>query len=194
MSNTSESLKSHTLGRYQLVRQIGAGSMGDVYEGYEPDLDRRVAIKVLPFDLAQQEDFIRRFRREASAAGSLTHPNIVSVHYFGEQRGQYFFVMQYVPGQSLAERLVKQPPLTLDEKLDIFEQCLMALAVAHRADLIHRDIKPANILLNSDTQQALLADFGLVKSTSSATRMTMTGVVLGPRAGASRRSRPSYLD
>ena len=179
MSNTSESLKSHTLGRYQLVRQIGAGSMGDVYEGYEPDLDRRVAIKVLPFDLAQQEDFIRRFRREASAAGSLTHPNIVSVHYFGEQRGQYFFVMQYVPGQSLAERLVKQPPLTLDEKLDIFEQCLMALAVAHRADLIHRDIKPANILLNSDTQQAMLADFGLVKSTSSATRMTMTGVVLG---------------
>jgi len=179
MSKASDSLKPQTLGRYQLVRQIGAGGMGDVYEGYEPDLDRRVAIKVLPYDLAQQEDFIQRFRREATAAGSLTHPNIVSVHYFGEEQGQYYFVMQYVQGQSLAARLVQPPSLTLDEKLDIFEHCLTGLAVAHQAGLIHRDIKPANILLNSDTRQAMLADFGLVKSTSSATRMTITGVVLG---------------
>ncbi len=165
MTDASDSLKPQTLGRYQLVRQIGAGGMGDVYEGYEPDLDRRVAIKILPHDLALQEDFIKRFR--------------VSVHYFGEEQGQYFFVMQYVPGQSLAARLTQQPSLTLDEKLDVFEHCLSGLAVAHEAGLIHRDIKPANILLNSDTGQAMLADFGLVKSTSSATRMTITGVVLG---------------
>ena len=179
MSMVTDSLKPQALGSYRLVRRIGAGGMGDVYEAYETALDRRVAVKVLPDDLAQQEDFIKRFRREATAAGSLTHPNIVSVHYFGQEHGQYYFVMQYVPGQSLAARLAQQPPLTVDEKLDIFEQCLAGLAAAHQAGLIHRDIKPANILLNSHTGQAMLADFGLVKSTSSTTRMTITGVVLG---------------
>src|SRR6266478_5157405 len=96
------------LGHYEIVARIGHGGMGDVYRGYERDLDRQVAIKVLPAELARSDDFVRRFRTEATAVAKLNHPNIVPIHFIGEDEGHHFFAMQYVEGESLAELLARR--------------------------------------------------------------------------------------
>jgi len=168
-----------TLGHYEVVGRIGHGGMGDVYEGYERALDRKVAIKVLPSELSRQEDFVQRFRAEATAAAQLAHPNIVQIHFIGDQDGHHYFAMHYVEGESLAERLSRRGRLDIDQVLAIVEQILSALAAAHNRGLIHRDIKPGNILLDRATHRALLGDFGLVKSLGSSGQMTATGVIMG---------------
>ncbi len=168
------------LGHYDIVARLGHGGMGDVYLAYERALDRRVAIKVLPSDLARSDEFVRRFRAEATAAARLIHPNIIQIHFIGEDAGQHYFVMQYVAGESLAGLLARRGKLDVDETLAIAEQALSGLAAAHERGMVHRDIKPGNILLDARHHRALLADFGLVKSLeSSATGKTATGVVMG---------------
>lgn len=168
------------LGHYEIVGRIGHGGMGDVYQGYERGLDRKVAIKVLPPELARQSDFIRRFQAEATSAAKLIHPNILQIYFIGEDSGHHFFAMQYVAGESLAELLARRGRLSVDEALPIIEQALAGLAAAHKQGLIHRDIKPANILLDREHRRAVLADFGLVKSVgSSEAGHTATGVVMG---------------
>jgi serine/threonine protein kinase len=168
------------LGHYEIVRKIGRGGMGDVYLGYEASLDRHVAIKVLPADLARSDDFVRRFRTEATAVAKLNHPNIVPIHFIGEDLGHHFYVMQYVEGESLAERLDRVKHMGAVETLTIVEQALAGLNAAHERGMVHRDIKPGNILLDSRSGRALLADFGLVKSLESAVSgKTATGVVMG---------------
>lgn len=168
-----------SLGHFQIVARLGHGGMGDVYLGYEPALDRKVAIKVLPPELARQEDFVRRFRAEATAVARLTNPNVVQIHFIGEDQGHYFFAMQYVEGESLAEMLARRGRLKPDETLAIVEQMLAGLAAAHKQGIVHRDIKPANILLDRENHRALLADFGLVKSVAAGAKMTATGIVMG---------------
>ena len=140
--------------------------MGDVYRGYERALDRHVAIKVLPADRARSQDFVMRFKAEATAAAKLVHPNIIQIYFIGEDAGHHFFAMQYVEGESLADLLHRRGKLSVDDALAIVEQALAGLSAAHEQGMVHRDIKPGNILLDSRNRRAILADFGLVKSIS----------------------------
>jgi serine/threonine protein kinase/WD40 repeat protein len=167
------------LGQYAIVARLGSGGMGDVYKGYDADLDRYVAIKVLPAELAKSSDFVARFRSEAAAAAKVEHPNIVPIYTIGADQGHQFFAMQLVTGQSLAQLLAQQPKPPQEQALAIVEQVVSGLAAAHRHGLVHRDIKPGNILLADGGRRALVADFGLVKSVAEQSRMTATGVVMG---------------
>jgi serine/threonine protein kinase/WD40 repeat protein len=179
LGRVSQKLPFSRLGPYTIVGHLGSGGMGDVYKGYDAALDRFVAIKVLPAELARHGDFVTRFRSEAAAAARVEHPNIVPIYTIGEEDGHQFFAMLLVQGPSLAELLDAQPRPPLGVVLRIVEQVLAGLAAAHRQGLIHRDIKPSNILLADEGQRALVADFGLVKNVAQSTRMTATGVVMG---------------
>lgn len=157
------------LGPYRLLEYIGRGGMGEVYRGYEEALDREVAVKVLPRELASQPVFVERFRSEAAAAAQVTHPNVVPIYSVGHEAGQHFFAMQYVAGESLAERLRREGRLPLEEALELGAQILQGLAAAHARGVIHRDLKPGNILIERGTNRVLLADFGLSR------RLTIAG-------------------
>ncbi len=176
---STDALPFQKLGHYQILDRIGCGGMGDVYRGYEQSLDRVVAIKVLPAELERQEEFVRRFRAEATAAARLVHPNIIQIYFIGEDSSHHFFAMQFVDGESLADLLVRRGKLKVDEAVGVISQVLAGLAMAHKLGMVHRDIKPANILLDRVHNRALVADFGLVKSTSSTGGKTATGVVMG---------------
>ncbi|MCH7987912.1 MAG: protein kinase, partial [Planctomycetes bacterium] len=178
-TRTDQELPFTRLGHYEIVGRIGHGGMGDVYKGYEKDLDRTVAIKVLPADFARQDEFVKRFYAEATAAAKLSHPNVIRIHFIGEENGHHYFAMQYVDGESLADLLSRRKSLNVEETLTIVKQSLAGLAAAHRQGLVHRDIKPGNILMSRKNSQVLLADFGLVKTLGSSARMTATGVVMG---------------
>lgn len=167
------------LGNYQIVGQIGSGGMGDVFKGYDADLDRFVAIKVLPPELARQPDFVARFRSEAAAVAKVEHPNIVPIYSIASDRGRHFFAMQFVEGQTLAQLLAEQTRQSPAETVRIIEQVVAGLAAAHRRGLVHRDIKPGNILLADGGSRALVADFGLAKNAGKESRMTATGLVMG---------------
>jgi len=168
------------LGAYRIIERIGGGGMGDVYKAHDASLDRIVAIKVLPPELARNTDFVQRFRAEAMAIAKLMHPNVVQVFACGEDAGRHFFVMQFVDGESLAGLLRRRKKLTPDEAVPIIEQCLAGLGAAHKRNLIHRDIKPGNILLDREHDRALVADFGLVKTGGgSEEHLTATGVIMG---------------
>lgn len=167
------------IGHFRIVRLLGQGGMGDVYEGFDESLKRKVAIKVLPPELGRQESFVRRFYAEAASAAKLVHPHVVQIYFIGEDRGRHFFAMEFVSGGSLAEVLAKGPYTNLPEVLSIAEQVLQGLFAAHSNGLVHRDIKPGNILLEEGTHRCLLADFGLVKSVLEQDGPTQSGVVLG---------------
>ena len=136
--------------RYEIIRSIGEGGMANVYLALDTILDRRVAVKVLRGDLANDEKFVRRFQREAISASSLSHPNIVEMYDVGEDNGNYFIVMEYVEGKSLKSLIKKRGGLTLPEVLDIMLQLTDGIACAHNSYIIHRDIKPQNILVLDD--------------------------------------------
>jgi len=167
------------LGHFQIVGRLGRGGMGEVYRGYDQPLSRHVAVKVLSKQLAQQQEFVRRFREEATAAAKLSHPNIVQVHFIGEDQGKHFFAMQLVEGETLGERLKREGQLDAKEAIFILEQLLTGLQVAHDQNLIHRDIKPGNVLLDAEGKQVLLADFGLAATFDSDNDLTATGVIMG---------------
>jgi len=148
------------LGPYEIIEQAGAGGMGEVYKARDTRLDRTVAIKILPSTISNMTDFRERFDREAKAISSLNHANICTLHDVGHQDGVDFLVMEYLEGETLANRLTKGP-LPYDELLHIAIQISSALDSAHRQGLIHRDLKPGNIMLTKDG--AKLMDFGLAK-------------------------------
>jgi serine/threonine protein kinase/WD40 repeat protein len=176
----AEDVPFQKLGHFDVIARLGRGGMGEVYLGYESGLDRRVAIKVLPAEMARDPDLVRRFRAEATAAARLIHPNIIQIHFIGEDAGHQFFAMQYVEGLSLAQYLARGNRPTIDQALAIIDEVLSGLVAAHRLGFVHRDIKPGNILLDSAHRRALLADFGLVKSLEdTATTHTSAGAVLG---------------
>jgi serine/threonine protein kinase len=167
------------LGTCRIVCQLGQGGMGDVYKAHDESLDRVVAVKVLPPQLARDADFVRRFRDEASAVARLMHPNVVQIHSIGEEQGHHYFVMQFVEGESVADYLHRAGRFEVPRALAIVEHCLAGLAAAHDEGLIHRDIKPGNVLLDAKSGRALIADFGLVKRAGGRSGMTATGVILG---------------
>ena len=121
--------------------------MANVYLAYDTILDREVAVKVLRGDLASDEKFVKRFQREAKAASSLNHPNIVEMYDVGEDNGNYFIVMEYIDGKTLKSLIKKRGGLSLSETVDIMMQLTSAIACAHDSFLIHRDIKPQNVLI-----------------------------------------------
>ncbi len=164
-------------GRYQIIETIGGGGMANVYKAHDIILDRLVAVKVLQPHFSDDEQFIRRFRREAQAATSLAHPNVVTIYDVGEDGNTYFIVMEYVEGQTLKELIQAQGPLPVAEALDYMEQMLSAIAHAHANHLIHRDIKPHNILIRRDGLLKV-TDFGIARAISSAT-ITHTNSIIG---------------
>jgi hypothetical protein len=165
--------------QYEIVRSLGHGGMGAVYLARERALDRFVAIKVLRADLAAAQDGRERFRREARIAAQLSHPGILPLHTFGEVGGIWYFVMGYVRGVSLAERLRVEGRLPSAEAHRILGELADALVAAHRHGVVHRDIKPANVLLDEETGRAVLADFGIAKVEGAGDSLTATGVVIG---------------
>ncbi len=155
------------IGHYQIVSRLGAGGMGEVYLAQDMQLDRRVAIKLLPAEFMAQPERVRRFIREAKAASALNHPNILTVHEIGQVQTEagdlHFIVAEYVVGQTLRERMVAGN-LPLDAALDVAIQVAGALSAAHEAGVVHRDIKPENLMLRRDGYVKVL-DFGLAKLT-----------------------------
>src|SRR6266853_971858 len=151
------------LGPYEIVAQLGAGGMGEVYRARDTRLERDVAVKVLPASLASDANLRQRLEREAKAVSKLSHPHICTLHDIGHQDGVDFLVMELVEGETVEQRLMKGP-LPPDQVLRIAAQIADALAKAHKLGFVHRDLKPANIMLTKNG--AKLMDFGLAKQTS----------------------------
>ncbi len=168
-------------GLYTIEGEIGRGGMGVVYRARDEKLKRRVAIKVLPPELAFQADIRARFTREAETAARLSHPHIVPIFSVGEGGGLVYFVMGYVDGESLAARLRRRGKLPSDEARRIMKETADALSAAHALSVIHRDIKPDNILLEGTRGRVMVTDFGIAKAISSSSGGTLTsaGVAIG---------------
>ena len=166
--------------RYEIHSRIGRGGMADVFLARDRLLDRPVAIKVLFPEYAADPNFVERFRREATAASNLTHPNIVGVYDFGRQGGTYYMVMEYVNGRTVADILRSDGSLLPQRAADIASDVAAALGFAHRNGVVHRDVKPANILV-SNTGTVKVADFGIARAMNAATEqdLTQAGAVMG---------------
>src|SRR4026207_276650 len=154
----------------------GRGGRGVVYRARDERLQRRVAIKVLPPELAFQKDIRERFTREAQTAARLSHPHIVPIHTVGEGEGLVYFVMGYVDGESVAGRIRRRGKLPVEEARRIMAETADALGAAHTFGVIHRDIKPDNILLEGTRGRVMVTDFGIAKALSQAAGATLTGV------------------
>jgi serine/threonine-protein kinase len=160
---------------YTIEGEIGRGGMGVVYRARDERLQRRVAIKVLPPELAFQQDIRERFTREAQTAARLSHPHIVPIHSVGEGEGLVYFVMGYVDGESVAAKIRRRGKLPVDEARRIMKEAADALSAAHALSIIHRDIKPDNILLEGTRGRVMVTDFGIAKALSSTSAATLTG-------------------
>jgi serine/threonine protein kinase len=162
--------------QYTLEGEIGRGGMGVVYRARDERLHRRVAIKVLPPELAFQKEIRERFTREAQTAARLSHPHIVPIHDVGEGAGVVYFIMGLVEGESLGARLKRRGKLPPDEVRRIMKETADALSAAHAVSVIHRDIKPDNILLEGTRGRVMVTDFGIAKALSQVSGSTLTGV------------------
>jgi eukaryotic-like serine/threonine-protein kinase len=163
-------------GRYRVISRLGSGGMADVYLAQDTLLGRQVALKLLHHRFSSDQEFVERFRREASSAAGLSHPNVVSVYDRGEWDDTYYIAMEYLPGRSLKAVLREHGPLSPDDAIDITIQILLALRFAHKRGIIHRDIKPHNVILDEEGR-AKVTDFGIARA--GASDMTMTGSIMG---------------
>ena len=182
---TVEDLSGRVIGPYKILERIGAGGMGVVYQARDTQLDRTVAIKVLPADRMADADRKRRFIQEAKAASALNHPNIVTIHTITREGGADCIVMEYVTGKTLRESIPKEG-LPLKEALRIAIEIADAMAVAHAAGIVHRDLKPSNVMLTESGRVKVL-DFGLAKLVEAGETLetlprAMTGQVVGTPA------------
>jgi eukaryotic-like serine/threonine-protein kinase len=162
--------------RYALGRQLGSGGMSRVYLAHDRKLDREVAVKILSERYAADPAFVERFRREATSAAALNHPNIVSVFDRGEADGAYFIVMEYLAGPDLKREIREQGPFAPVEAIDVQLQILGALGAAHRRSVIHRDVKPQNVMFTEDGR-VKVTDFGIARA--GATDLTEAGLIIG---------------
>ncbi|MBI5841483.1 MAG: protein kinase [Chloroflexi bacterium] len=168
-----------TLPSYRKMRLIGRGGMADVYRAENPDTGQAVAVKVLSASLSSDENFRRRFTREAETVSGLAHPNIVRIFNYGEENGTYFIAMELLTGPDLRNLLKAEGRIGLDESLLMLREIASALDYAHQRGLVHRDIKPSNIMLDSTTlpPRVVLTDFGIAKIADAQTRITASGML-----------------
>jgi eukaryotic-like serine/threonine-protein kinase len=165
-------------GRYEIIKELGKGGMGVVYQAHDPQIDRPVALKVLRVDRVVNEEFVLRFFKEAKFIGRLSHPNIVTVHDVGRDHGTIYIAMEYLQGKPLNE-VIRSGRLSVEETMDIAVQVSNALGYAHNKGIVHRDIKPSNIIL-TDEGSVKLTDFGIARADDqNAAQQTQTGVILG---------------
>jgi beta-lactam-binding protein with PASTA domain len=163
-------------GRYRIIRRLGAGGMANVYLAEDQELGRNVAIKILNERHANDEQFVERFRREATNAAALSHPNIVSIYDRGEAEGTYYIAMEHLDGRNLKELIVARGPAPVRIAIDYTKQILGALRFAHRHGIVHRDIKPHNVLVDRDGRLKV-TDFGIARA--GASQMTEAGSIVG---------------
>ncbi|OCT16972.1 serine/threonine protein kinase [Paenibacillus pectinilyticus] len=164
-------------GRYEILERIGGGGMALVYKGHDLLLNRKVAVKVLRSQYVHDEEFIRRFRREAQAAASLSHPNVVSIYDVGQEEDVHYIVMEYIEGKTLNDLIKEKAPLQVEDAVHYASQIADALDHAHHNEIIHRDIKPHNILIGKNGR-VKVTDFGIARAATSST-ITQTGSVVG---------------
>ncbi|MEJ7784419.1 MAG: protein kinase, partial [Solirubrobacteraceae bacterium] len=166
-------------GRYTIVRRLGSGGMADVYCAEDDQLGRSVALKVLYARFAEDDEFVERFRREASAAAGLQHQHVVSVYDRGEWEGTSYIAMEFVDGRTLKQIITAEAPMDPVRSIDFVVQVLKAARFAHRRGVIHRDLKPHNVIVeeNSPVPHAKVADFGIARA--GASDMTQTGSIMG---------------
>jgi serine/threonine protein kinase len=163
-------------GRYRVISRLGSGGMADVYLAEDQLLGRQLAVKLLHHHFAEDQEFVERFRREASSAAGLSHPNIVAIFDRGEWNGTYYIAMEYVAGRSLKTVVREQGALDPAAAIDIVTQVLRAARFAHKRGVIHRDLKPHNVILDEEGR-ARVTDFGIAKA--GASDMTLTGSIMG---------------
>src|SRR5207247_691390 len=151
------------ISHYRIIKPLGAGGMGEVYLAQDTKLDRKVALKILPAEVAAHPDRMKRFVQEAKAASALNHPNIITIHEIDQTDSGHFIATEFIDGETLREHM-RNAPVKLGEVLDVAAQIASALSAAHAANIVHRDIKPENIMLRTDGIVKVL-DFGLAKLT-----------------------------
>ena len=169
-----------SIGKYRVARALGKGAMGMVYEGFDPVIERRVAIKTILseyLEAAEMAEAVARFKREAQAGGRLQHPGIVGVYEYGEVNDMAYIVMEYVEGRELKKVLSEGPKLELIEIFEIMKQLLSALDYSHKAGVVHRDIKPANVMVTMPGPKVKVMDFGIARLEKS--NLTQVGTVVG---------------
>src|SRR3989338_9954559 len=165
---------------YDLEKERGRGGMAVVYKGRDKQLEREVAIKVLPFSLSFDAEFVERFQREARTAGKLEHPNIIPIYRVGKSGRVIYFVMKFIRGKSLSSVIETRGALPVPEIKRVLIECTRALGYAHKHGIVHRDIKPDNIMFD-ELGQAIVTDFGIAKAQSGA-KLTGTGMSIGTRS------------
>ena len=178
MAQEQDSMIGRAFGHCRIQRKLGAGGMGAVYMAHHSGLNKPVAIKVLPSNLAENPEYIERFKREARLAAKLEHPNVVQVFDVGDQDGVYYLAMQYVEGKAVDRILKERKKLSVGESTAIVKRVAVALSAAHKLDIVHRDIKPANILI-SKGGVVKVADFGLAKDSNSNATLSGSGEIIG---------------
>src|SRR5216117_2159365 len=162
---------------YEIVEELGRGGMAIVFKAKEKQLDREVAIKVLPFSLAFDKEFVERFQREARTSAKLEHPNIIPIYRVGKSGRVIFFVMKFLRGKPLSSVLAARGTLAPAEIRQVLAQVARALAYAHRSGIVHRDIKPDNIMFD-EHGLAMVTDFGIAKAATGG-KLTGTGMSIG---------------
>lgn len=172
-----QSLAGQSLGKYEILEEIGRGGFATVYKALDTTLDRLVALKVLAPHLIWDTNFVTRFKEEARTAANLHHPSIVIIYEVGEADGVHYIAMEYLPGRNLSTVLAEEGSLPLLDVVNIIDQLASALDYTHASELVHRDIKPSNVII-SDVGHATLTDFGIVKA-ATGSRLTATGTIMG---------------
>jgi serine/threonine protein kinase len=170
-------LVGSTLGKYQVLEELGRGGMAVVYKGYNPALQRTVALKVLPEELAADQEFVERFRREAQTAAQLKYPNIATIYDVEQEGDLHFIVMEYLPGHTLQQEIQLRGAPPLKQTVEIIHALADALDYAHQRGLTHRDVKPSNVMLGPEGHVTLM-DFGIVKA-AAGIRLTQEGMRIG---------------
>lgn len=186
-------LVGNRLGKYEIQAEIGKGGMGVVYRGYDPLLDRKVAVKVLAPHLVWEPGFIERFLREARAAARLKHAGIVTIYDVGQQGNSYYIVMEYLDGHTLAQVIQGRGALPGQQTVSILRRLAEALDYAHQCELVHRDVKPGNVVVNP-SGHVTLTDFGVARAAQE-TRLTTTGAMIGtPKYMSPEQARGEAVD
>ena len=168
--------KPTKIGKYEIVAELGQGGMGVVYKARDPFIGRLVALKTITPELVSDPEILKRFYREAQSAGTLQHPNIVTIYDLGEADGRPYIAMEFVEGESLQSIINRRARIPLAAKLKLVQQFCEGLDHAHKHGFVHRDVKPANILVTNDGVVKVV-DFGIVHLES--TNLTKTGMFLG---------------